>query len=63
MLRQERTFGNRPLSLGAGPVYARDAGPGIVDQLRAADPDRPVGVVDGPSLTGAGYRIVQRPQR
>lgn len=48
---------------GDGPVYARDAGPGILDRLRAAYPDRPVWVVDGPSQTGAGYRIVERPGR
>ncbi|HEY3444091.1 MAG TPA: hypothetical protein VGK29_25295 [Paludibaculum sp.] len=48
---------------GDGPVYARDAGPGVVDKLRAAYPDRPVWVVDGPSQTGAGYRIVERPSR
>jgi hypothetical protein len=47
---------------GNGPVYARDAGPRVVAKLRAAYPDRPMWVVEGPSLTGSGYRVLQRPE-
>lgn len=46
---------------GDGPVYAREAGPGVLAKLRAAYPDRPVWVIDGPSRTGQGYRVAERP--
>lgn len=48
---------------GDGPVYAREAGPGVLAKLRAAYPDRPVWLIDGPSRTGGGYRIFERPVR
>lgn len=46
---------------GDGPVYARETGPEITQKLRAAYPDRALWVVEGPSLTGNGYRVVHRP--
>lgn len=48
---------------GDGPLYARDAGPESVAKLRQAYPNRPMWVVEGPSVTGLGYRIVDRPRR
>lgn len=51
-----------PLDLRAdAPVYAWDRGPEVRAALRRAFPDRPVWILEGPSLTGDGYRVVARP--
>jgi hypothetical protein len=51
-----------PLDLRTpNPVYVHDRGSAVRSQLQAAYPDRPVWVVDGPSLTDAGFRIVAGP--
>ncbi len=51
-----------PLDLSAdAPLYAWDRDPGVRDALRAAFPDRLIWVLEGPSVTGRGYRIVERP--
>jgi hypothetical protein len=44
-----------------GPVYAWDRTPEIRARVIAAFPDRPIVIVDGPTLTGGGYRIVAGP--
>lgn len=38
------------------PLFAWD-GPGLREQLLAAYPDRPVWILDGPSVTGHGYAV------
>jgi len=43
------------------PVYAWARSPQIATDARKAFPDRPVWVLEGPSITGTGYRVVQRP--
>ena len=51
-----------PLDLSAAEaVYAWDRGPEVRQALFAAYPDRPVWVIEGPALTGDGYRVAQRP--
>lgn len=51
-----------PLDLKAdAPVYAWDRSPEVRKQLLEAYPDRPVWVVDGPSITHADYRVVEGP--
>lgn len=51
-----------PLDLRARqPIYAWDMGPDVRSALLRAYPDRPVWVVDGPSVTGNGFRIVGGP--
>lgn len=51
-----------PLNLRApAPVFFWDRSPEIQRELRAAYPQRPVWVLDGPSRTGAGYRVVAGP--
>ncbi len=45
----------------AGPVYAWDRSNEIRARVLAAYPDRPVWVVDGPTKTGTGYRVVGAP--
>jgi len=51
-----------PIDLRAPqPVYARDAGPDALRALAIAFPDRPVWIVEGPNLTGGGYRVVAGP--
>lgn len=47
-----------PIDLFADqPVYAWDATPELRSRLLDAYPDRPVYIVDGPSLTGRGYEL------
>lgn len=46
---------------GPGPVFAWDRSPEVRRRLLEAYPDRPVWRVAGPSLTGEGFRIVERP--
>jgi 4-amino-4-deoxy-L-arabinose transferase-like glycosyltransferase len=43
------------------PVIAWERDAALSDSVRAAWPDRAVWVIDGPSLTGGGYRIVSGP--
>lgn len=51
-----------PIDLRAdAPVYAWDASPEIRAALLAAYPDRPVWILDGPSLTGGAYRVAAGP--
>jgi hypothetical protein len=51
-----------PLDVRAGgPVYVRAPDPETAQALVAAYPDRPIWVVDGPSRTGEGYRVVAGP--
>jgi len=51
-----------PLDLHATePVYAWDRSPAVRAQLMRAYPDRPVWIVEGPSITQAGYRVVAGP--
>ncbi len=51
-----------PVDLNAGvPVYAWDATDGIRDRVLAAYPDRTVWILDGPTLTGDGFRIAAGP--
>ncbi len=44
-----------------GPLYAWDSGDDMRARLRAAFPDRGIWVLEGPSLTGGGYRIIEQP--
>jgi len=46
---------NDPNFNGNGPLYARDKSVEIREQLLHAYPDRPVFLVDGPTLTGGEY--------
>ncbi|HXI19757.1 MAG TPA: glycosyltransferase family 39 protein, partial [Gemmatimonadales bacterium] len=48
---------------GDGPIYAWDRSPEERDSLHEAFPDRPIWVVAGPTVTGAGYRVVAAPTR
>jgi len=51
-----------PIDLHAdAPIYAWDASEGIRADLLDAYPDRPVWIVDGPTLTGGAYRVVAGP--
>lgn len=51
-----------PVDLDAPvPVYAWDRGPEVREQLLRAYPDRPVWIVEGPTITHQGYRIVEGP--
>jgi hypothetical protein len=51
-----------PINLAAAvPVYAWDRGPATDSALFAAYPHRRVWILDGPTRTGAGYRIVDGP--
>jgi len=51
-----------PLDLDAAePIYAWDRSPEVRLQLLAAYPSRPVWLVDGPSMTHAGFRVVKGP--
>lgn len=51
-----------PVDLQAdAPIYAWDATQAIREQLLAAYPDRPVWILDGPTLTGGAYRVVAGP--
>jgi hypothetical protein len=49
-----------PLDLRTGEtIYAHDSSPAIRNLLLRAYPDRQVWIVEGPSITGAGYRVVR----
>ena len=51
-----------PVDLRAdAPIYAWDETPGVRNQVLAAYPDRQVWILEGPSVTHAGYRIVAGP--
>lgn len=51
-----------PIDLHAdAPIYAWDATQEIRAALLEAYPDRPVWIVDGPSLTGGAYRVAAGP--
>lgn len=51
-----------PIDLhAAAPIYAWDASPEIRAALLEAYPDRPVWILDGPSLTGDAYSVVAGP--
>jgi hypothetical protein len=43
------------------PVYAWDKNLEVSAKVMAAYPDRPVWIVDGPSVTMAGYRLIEGP--
>ena len=45
----------------AAPIYAWDRDPNVRNAVLAAFVDRPVWVVDGPTLTHEGYRVVAGP--
>jgi Dolichyl-phosphate-mannose-protein mannosyltransferase len=45
----------------AGPVYAWDRNPEVRAQLLRAYSDRPIWLVDGPSITDKGFRIIAGP--
>nr|MBA3727442.1 hypothetical protein [Armatimonadota bacterium] len=44
------------------PVYAWARSPQIAAEATAAFPGRPVWVLAGPSITGAGYQVIRRPE-
>ena len=51
-----------PLDLRAdAPIYAWDQNPEVRSQVLKAYVDRPVWVVAGPSLTGAGFKVLEGP--
>jgi hypothetical protein len=51
-----------PLDWNAdAPVYAWDRNPDVRARLLAAFPDRPVWIIDSPSLTHGGYKVVEGP--
>jgi hypothetical protein len=43
------------------PLYALNVDADVIPELRAAYPDRPLWVLDGPTITGEGYRVVAGP--
>ena len=43
------------------PIYAFDKSADLRARLLAAFPDRPIWVVEGPSLSGSGFRVVAGP--
>lgn len=43
------------------PIYAWDRDPGVRDKVIRAYSDRPIWIVDGPTITHAGYRVVEGP--
>lgn len=51
-----------PIGLGEGPVYVREGSAEREAALRAAFPKRPVWRLEGPTVTGGGYRIVEGPK-
>jgi hypothetical protein len=51
----------RPESSEAAPIYAWDRDAATHAKLLALYRDRPVWVLEGPTLTGGAYRIVQKP--
>jgi hypothetical protein len=53
-----------PLDFHAeGPVYARDSSKEIRARLLGAYPDRPIWILEGPTVTGSGYKIIAGPIR
>jgi hypothetical protein len=55
-------FPYNPLDLHASrPVFAWDRSPEVRARLLAAYPKRPVWTVEGPTVTGGGFRVVERP--
>lgn len=52
---------NTPTLNSDDPIYAWDRNPEIRSQLLQAYPERKVWVIEGPSRTGAGYRIIKGP--
>ncbi|HYN81243.1 MAG TPA: glycosyltransferase family 39 protein [Gemmatimonadaceae bacterium] len=50
-----------PALEGDAPVYAWARTPQIAADAIAAFPDRPVWILRGPSITGAGYAVARRP--
>jgi 4-amino-4-deoxy-L-arabinose transferase-like glycosyltransferase len=46
---------------GAEPVYAWDRSPEVRRAVLLAYADRPVWIVEGPTVTGAGYRVARGP--
>ena len=51
-----------PVDLHAdAPVYAWDASPEIRAEVLNAYPDRTVWIIDGPTLTGTGFKVVAGP--
>ena len=51
-----------PLDLeGPGPIYAWDRSPEVRAALLEAYPDRPVWLLEGPTLTGEGWEVVAGP--
>lgn len=53
---------HNPIDLDSdAPIYARDLGPEVRARLREAFGDRPVWMVEGPTVTGDGYRITGGP--
>ena len=46
---------------GDVPIYAWDRSPEVRRKLLAAYPDRPVWIIDGPSITGDGYKVIAGP--
>lgn len=46
---------------GDGPIYAWDRGPEVTKDVLAAFPDRPIWIVEGPTMTGHSYRVVAGP--
>ncbi len=46
-----------------GPIFASDANPGSTQRIKEYFSDRPVWVLEGPSVTQDGYKIVERPER
>src|SRR5262245_21000228 len=43
------------------PIYVWDRSPEVRAAVLRAFPNRPVWIVDGPTITKAGYRVVQGP--
>jgi hypothetical protein len=51
-----------PIDLHAAePVYAWDKDPAVRTRVLQAYPDRPVWILEGPTLTGEGFRVVAGP--
>lgn len=45
------------LPVGNGPVFARDPDSAALERLRMAFPERPIIVLEAPSVTGSGFEI------
>ncbi len=51
-----------PLDLNAdAPIYAWDKNPEVRARTLKSYPDRPVWIIDGPSITGGGFRVSSGP--